>query len=187
MNSCGRHCSCHWAPGRGQGNTITDTGWCVLGSCGAVLVLEPRVSEDVRGFIAGGQGVVAPAQETSPGRIAGPVGSPSPRTVNPQLVRSLGASLFNNSTVTQGGPLRYSVVQAAFLWRPASVPEAMETQGGNCACYGHCYQPGHRYRRGCQRRTILSCSVSTGFLCRLCVRGAPLWKATFAWHHAQCS
>ena len=46
-----------------------------------------------------------------------------------------------------------------------SSPQAVQVVQGKCKCAGHCYQPGHRSRGGCDCKTVVA---GSGY-CQLCV------------------
>ena len=70
------------------------------------------------------------------------------------------------------------------LFCASRTPEPVCTQQIKCQCKGHCYQPGHRYRGGCDETTIVAYSkYCMSCKCRVYGCAAPRLRGPHCHHH----
>ncbi len=100
----------------------------------------------------------------------------------PQLGRAPATARGDAATPCASSPLG--------IFCKAQTPEPLATGATTCACSGHCYQPGHRYRGGCNETLIvsysaycLSCKCLVPGCDRPRLRGSRCHKHMAVWEH----
>ncbi len=139
------------------------------------------------------QGWLRQGSEPKPPGLQGQGGTPSaPQTCaaspgpdSAELSASQDAESRQGSTQT---PLSFAATPADVPMPLMSAPAAKETREGRrqCGCSGHCYSPGHRYRNGCDSKTLVVGSKYCVLCCCEiwgCV--APRWHGSFCCAHGR--